>query len=106
MMGMGPARTPAGSGRIGDTGGSESMMTLYQFESCPYCKMVRQKLSDLEMTYVSVCVPRDQSQRGEVLRVSGQPTVPVLVDGDVVLTDENDILHYLERNYVLGGQRK
>ncbi|MDA8343950.1 MAG: glutathione S-transferase N-terminal domain-containing protein [Thermaerobacter sp.] len=81
------------------------MLTLYQFEGCPYCQMVRQKLSDMEMTYISVCVPRDRSQRETVVRVSGQPSVPVLVDGDVVLSDEQDIIAYLERTYVAGGAR-
>lgn len=74
-------------------------MTLYQFESCPYCRMVRAKLSDLELTYTSVCVPRDPSRRQQVLEASGQPTVPVLVDGNVVLADENDIVAYLDRAY-------
>ncbi|MEB3185826.1 MAG: glutathione S-transferase N-terminal domain-containing protein [bacterium] len=75
------------------------MMTLYQFESCPYCQMVRSRMSDLLLTYVCVNVPRDRSQRHEVVRVSGQPTVPVLVDGDVVLDDEEKILPYLDRKY-------
>ena len=75
------------------------MMTLYQFEGCPYCRMVRQRLSDLELTYVSVCVSQDRSRRDKVLTVSGQPTVPVLVDGDVVLSDENEIIAYLDKTY-------
>lgn len=75
------------------------MMKLYQFESCPYCKLVREKLSDLQITYVNVNVPRDRSQRHEVLEVSGQPSVPVLVDGDVVLDDEEKILPYLDEKY-------
>ncbi len=79
-------------------------MTLYQFEGCPYCRMVRQKLSDLELTYVSVCVSPDRSRRQKVLEVSGQPTVPVLVDGDVVLADENDIVAYLDRTYGAAGR--
>ena len=75
------------------------MMKLYQFESCPYCQMVRAKMSDLLLTYVCVNVPRDRSQRQEVIQVSGQPSVPVLVDGDVVLDDEEKILPYLEQTY-------
>ena len=78
-------------------------MTLYQFEGCPYCRLVRQKLSDLELTYVSVCVSADRGRREKVIEASGQPTVPVLVDGDVVLADENDIVAYLDRTY--GGQQ-
>ncbi len=75
------------------------MMKLYQFESCPYCQMVRSLMSELELTYININVPRDRSQRHEVMRVSGQPTVPVLVDGDVVLDDEEKILPYLREKY-------
>ncbi|MDA8344908.1 MAG: glutathione S-transferase N-terminal domain-containing protein [Thermaerobacter sp.] len=80
------------------------MMTLYQIEGCPYCHMVRQKLSDMELTYVSVCVSPDRSRRQKVLEASGQPTVPVLVDGDVVLADENEIIAYLAKTY--GGVQR
>lgn len=83
--------------------GVARMMTLYQFEGCPYCKMVRQKLSDMELTYVSVCVPQDRSRRQKVEEVSGQPSVPVLVDGDIVLSDENDIIRHLEEKYGRGA---
>lgn len=75
------------------------MMKLYQFESCPYCRMVREVMSDLQLTYININVPRDRSKRQEVLKVSGQPTVPVLVDGDVVLDDEEKIIPYLREKY-------
>lgn len=78
-------------------------MTLYQYEGCPYCRMVRQKLSDLELSYVAVCVPMDRSRRQKVVEVSGQPTVPVLVDGDTVLADENDIIRHLDAKYGRGA---
>jgi glutaredoxin len=77
----------------------ESMMKLYQFESCPYCKMVRDKLSALQITYININVPRDKSQRQEVERISGQRSVPVLVDGDTVIDDEEKILPYLDKKY-------
>lgn len=75
------------------------MMKLYQFESCPYCQMVRSRMSDLLLSYITINVPRDRSRRQEVMAVSGQPTVPVLVDGDVVLDDEDKILAYLDATY-------
>ena len=59
-------------------------MKLYDLDSCPYCKMVRDRLNELNLTYEKVAVPRDRSQRQEVFDVSGQWTVPVLVDGDVL----------------------
>ena len=74
-------------------------MKLYDLDSCPYCKMVRDKLAELKLDYEKVSVPRDRSQRQEVFEVSKQWTVPVLVDGDVMLDDEEKILPYLEEKY-------
>ena len=74
-------------------------MKLYQYEACGYCRKVRQRLSDLLLPYESIPVPIPQHLRTEVLEVSGQHLVPVLVDGDVILTDENDIVAYLDKTY-------
>lgn len=41
----------------------------------------------------------DPADRSEVERVSGQPLVPVLVDGDLVLPDSLAILEHLERTH-------
>lgn len=79
----------------------EGLMRLYQFEACPYCKKVRQRMSELLLTYVAINVPQDRAERHEVMRVSGQPTVPVLVDGDVVLADEDEIVDYLDKKYAV-----
>jgi len=75
------------------------MLELYQFEECPYCVMVRKWLSDHGIGYIIHNVPKERSKRKEVIEVSGQPLVPVLVDGDVVLDDENDILDYLKKKF-------
>jgi glutaredoxin len=77
----------------------EETMKLYNLESCPYCKMVRDKMSQLGLEYEKVDVPPNRSDRQEVYQVSGQWTVPVLVDGDVMLDDEEKILPYLDEKY-------
>lgn len=41
----------------------------------------------------------DPDDRSEVEQVSGQPLVPVLVDGDTVLSDSPRILEHLERRF-------
>jgi glutathione S-transferase len=55
------------------------------------------------LTFTVVTVPRRREERTEVLAVSGQTLVPTLVieDGEdrQVLTDENEILAYLDRRY-------
>jgi glutathione S-transferase len=58
--------------------------------------MVRRKLADLNMPYEEVVVPDLRPQRKEVFAVSGQYYVPVLQDGDTVLSDTGEILAHLE----------
>ncbi len=71
-------------------------MTLYHTEWCPDCAVVRDKLEDLGIIYDNVIVPDFRPMREEVIKVSGQSYVPVLVDGDTVLTETADILEYLD----------
>lgn len=79
--------------------GNRTEMVLYQAEWCPYCARVRSKLTELQLDYRNVNVPRPHEERQEVSQVSGQTSIPVLVDGDVILTDDDDILPYLEQKY-------
>ena len=44
-------------------------------------------------------VPWSHPDRKEVYEVSGQTTVPVLVDGDTMLADEYEIIDYLKKTY-------
>jgi len=75
------------------------MLKLYQLTGCPYCTMVRRKLAELRLPYEAIEVPVERHLREEVFKVSGQHFVPVLVDGDRILDDENDIIDHLESHY-------
>ncbi len=79
--------------------GRPTDIVLYQAEWCPYCARVRTKLTDLLLDHKVVNVPRAHSERQIVKEVSGQTGIPVLVDGDVVLDDDDDIIPYLEKTY-------
>ncbi|MEW6247404.1 MAG: glutathione S-transferase N-terminal domain-containing protein [Nitrospirota bacterium] len=74
-------------------------MTLYHVHWCPECAVVRRKLDELGVAYEDVVVPDFRPMRKQVYEVSGQYYVPVLKDGDTVLTETGDILAYLEANY-------
>ena len=74
-------------------------MKLYNIDGCGYCAMVRSELKRLELDYETVDVPWVHHERTEVSEVSGQSMVPVLVDGDVVLSDEYEIIDYLKKTY-------
>jgi len=74
-------------------------IVLYQAEWCGYCARVRAKLTDLLLDYKVVNVPPSHALRTVVREVSGQTSIPVMVDGDVVLDDDDDIIPYLERTH-------
>ncbi len=79
---------------------SESMMRVYQAEWCPYCRRVQAKLTELGIAYVAVNVPHEKALREDLFKVSGQRGIPTLVDGDVVIADDDDaIIAYLEGWY-------
>lgn len=79
--------------------GRPTDLVLYQAEWCPYCARVRSKLTELLLDYQNVNVPRAHAARHEVQAASGQTSIPVLVDGGVVLDDDDDIIPYLEKKY-------
>lgn len=78
----------------------DEMLEVYQFEGCPYCKKVRQKLTELQIDFIARQV-KPNGDRARVEEVSGQTGVPVLVDPntDTVMPESDDIVDYLEEHY-------
>ena len=74
-------------------------MKLYNIDGCGYCAMVRNELAQMGIEYEKIDVPWSHPERKEVYEVSGQTTVPVLVDRDTILADEYEIIDYLKKNY-------
>ncbi len=77
----------------------DEKMTLYSFDGCPYCQVVRRRMNDLGLTYTVVTVPAERAKRTAVFKASGQYLVPTLVTDSVTLCDENEIIDYLEKKY-------
>lgn len=74
-------------------------LTFYHVRWCPDCAVVRDRLSELNLSYEDVVVPDFRPKRKQVYEVSGQYYVPVLKDGDTVLTETHDILAHLQTHY-------
>jgi mycoredoxin len=74
-------------------------VTLYHVQWCPDCDVVRNRLSELNVPYEDIVVPDFRPMRKVVYEVSGQYYVPVLKDGDTVLTETGDILAHLDQRY-------
>lgn len=78
------------------------MLRLYQTEWCPYCVRVRLKMTELGIDYININVPRNKSDRTELMEISGQCGVPTLVteDGRIIADDDDAIIEFLENEYV------
>lgn len=85
------------------------MLELYQSEGCPYCAKVREKLSELGISYV-IHNPRLPGDEGgdvtnelthDELTAGGEDQIPYLVDTErgVTMYESDDIVAYLKQHY-------
>jgi glutathione S-transferase len=74
-------------------------MELWQTEWCPASHRVRQRLTELELSFVARQVPAEADARVELQAQTGARTIPVLVAGDEVLCGEQTILGYLDERF-------
>jgi Glutathione S-transferase, N-terminal domain. len=65
---------------------------------CP-CGAVARRLKKLGLEHRTERVQRRRSQRPEIVELTKQPYVPVLVDGDEVVSDSHRIRQYLDWKY-------
>jgi glutathione S-transferase len=72
-------------------------MKLYQAEWCPFSHRVRAKLTELGIGYEVVNVSASTKNRAELEEVAGTRAIPVLVDGERVITDSSEAISYLEQ---------
>ena len=84
---------------------SESQLTLYRLQACPFCERVVRLLDAYDLPYRSRFVEPMHSDRNVVRRVAGVRTVPVLVDErtGVTMAESANLVAYLERTYGPGG---
>ena len=74
------------------------MLELYQAEWCPYSSRVRQRLTELGLSFVARQVPAEPSDRTELRRKTGSDEIPALIDdGEAVAGDADALIAYLDR---------
>src|SRR6266849_9158767 len=76
-------------------------LILYNMEGSPYCRKVREALSELDLEHVVRNVPKGSPKRAELARRGGKVQVPYLVDPNTgrEMYESDDIVAYLERQY-------
>ena len=83
---------------------------LYEFEACPFCRRVREALSQLDLTVEVRPCPKDAvKHRTEVEAMGGKLTFPFLVDpnteaGEGGMYESEDICRYLYATYGNGAE--
>lgn len=74
-------------------------LELWQTEWCPSSHRVRQRLTELGLTFTAHQVPARREARAELMNLTGQDTIPVLGAGGEIIAGSDAILTYLNAHY-------
>ncbi|HWR00219.1 MAG TPA: Uxx-star family glutaredoxin-like (seleno)protein [Candidatus Methylomirabilis sp.] len=59
---------------------------VYSTPTCPYCKLVKEYLTEMKIAFTDVDVASNPQAANEMVKLSGQMGVPVIdVDGQVIV---------------------
>src|SRR5210317_1871143 len=82
------------------------LLQLYDIENCPYCRLVREALTELDLdAQILPCPKNGERFRPEVKKRGGKTQYPYLVDPNtgVEMYESLDIIQYLFETY---GERE
>lgn len=83
----------------------EKPLELYEFEGCPFCRLVREALTELDLdALIYPCPKGGQRFRPKAIEMGGSSQFPYLVDPNTgsTLYESADIIDYLYETY--GGR--
>lgn len=80
-------------------GTKTAVLELWQTEWCPASHRVRQRLTELGLSFVAHQVPVDSGARTALVRATGQTSIPVLVAVGEIVPGEQAILTHLNRHF-------
>ncbi|KAM4068429.1 hypothetical protein ACB094_12G011100 [Castanea mollissima] len=107
------ARLPWGSKALSDNLYSEEITTLdppmrlqlFEFEACPFCRRVREAMTELDLSVEVYPCPKGSLRHREMVRRSGgKEQFPFLIDPNtgISLYESGDIVNYLFQQYGKG----
>jgi len=81
-------------------------VTLWSFEGSPFCRVVRERMTELELPHKIITVARGSSKREALKEMAGIVQVPYLEDPNTGIRwlETADILSYLDRTYGPGAE--
>jgi glutathione S-transferase len=80
----------------------EKYLELYEFEACPYCRLVREVLTELDLDVRVYPCPKGGTRfRSAVKKLGGRQQYPFMVDPNTgtSLYESSDIIRYLGETY-------
>lgn len=79
----------------------EHRLELYQFEACPACRKVRERLHELNLEFLVRTAGRGSAKRAELEARGGKQLLPFLIDANtgVEMYESDDIVAYLNETY-------
>jgi glutathione S-transferase len=85
-----------------------SPLELYNMEGSPYCRKVREVLTELDIEHVIRNVPKGSPKREAFRAEAGKVQVPYLIDPNTgsALFESSDIVAYLRDQYGPGSARQ
>ncbi len=78
---------------------SPPQLELWQTEWCPASHRVRQRLTELGLSFIAHQVAVEPGARAELVAATGQTTIPILSGDDEVVAGEDAILSYLNGRF-------
>lgn len=96
------ARVPRGLVAKGNRKQPEKPLVLYEAEYCPFCRYVRETLTELDLDVIITPIPKKGMRFKErLIALGGKPTVPFLIDpnNDTKLYESATIVEYLHKQY-------
>lgn len=78
-------------------------LVLYQFPSCPFCRLVRNRIRQLDLPIAEKNIQRDPEALHELMEGGGRRTVPCLrideAGGRRWMYESGDIIRYLDKRF-------
>jgi len=74
-------------------------LTLYQFDSCPFCIKVNHYLTQNSISIPTKNTITDPDAKAELMQIGGKTQVPCLVIDGKALYESDDIINWFEQNY-------
>ncbi len=81
----------------------DQLLELYSYEGSPFCRLVRETLSELEIPYLLHNIAQGSPRREAFVARAGKMMVPYLVDPNTQTSmfESADIVAYLKQTYAV-----